>query len=155
MPFEKGNPGGPGRPRKTDKFAGQIAAAEQRIADTLPSILEAQLLLAHGGFEEVEEEWQPARLVTIGSGELEQPAFPELPPDQLVLVKRKHSIAAPDRAAGQYLIDRILGKPTSSVEVSDPDGGPLKVIIQYADADDHLAPPASGPAADQAGSEAL
>ncbi len=135
MQFEKGNPGGPGRPRKAEKFAGQIAAAEQQIADRLPTILEAQLLLAHGGWEQVEEEWQPARLVTIGSGELEQPAFPELPPDQMVLVKRKHSIAAPDRAAGQYLIDRILGKPTTTVEATDGDGGPLFKVIMGVDID--------------------
>ncbi len=122
MKFQPGQSGNPnGRPRKVDKFAGQIA-------DHLPQIIAAQLQLALGvTVQEVDED-------TGG-----------------VMIYAK----PPDHKAGAYLIDRILGKPTSSLEVSDPDGGPLKVIIQYADPDDHPAPPASGPAADQAGSETL
>lgn len=115
MPFQKGNPGGPGRPRKKDKFSGQIAAAEQQIVDRLPALITNLQTLADGGYERVEEQWVPARLVTIGAGEL---AFPNLPPDQLVCVKRTVTIADRDRASNQYLIDRIMGKPTERREHS-------------------------------------
>ncbi len=107
---------GSGRKRKADKFAKPIAAAEQRIVDHLPQLIDNMLELANGGYEQVEEKWLPAALVTVGSGEYELPAFPDKPGDELVLVERKTSIADRDRAANQYLIDRIMGKPTERVE---------------------------------------
>ncbi len=33
----------------------------------------------------------------------------------------------PDRAAGQYLIDRVMGKPTERQELSGPDGNPIEL----------------------------
>lgn len=116
---------GAGRPRKADKYAGQIAAAEDQIADKLPKLIANLLKLANGGFKEVQEEWQPAGLVTTGSGEYETLVFPEKPADELVRVKRTVSVAAPDRAANTYLIDRILGKPTQRTELTGEDGSPL------------------------------
>ncbi len=138
MPFQKGQPGGPGRPRKADKHAGAISEAEQQVADRLPELVANMLHLANGGYERVDEEWQPAGLVYVGSGEFARRAFPELDPDVLVMVKRKSSIADKDRAANQYLIDRILGKPTERQELSGPDGDPIEL---------------SGPVLDQAAME--
>jgi hypothetical protein len=118
MAFVKGQPGGPGRPRKADKNAGAVARAEKQIRDRLPSLIDNMLHLADGGYERVEEEWQPAGSLWIGSGEFARPMYPELAPDELVLVKRKVSIADKDRAANIYLVDRIMGKPTERKELS-------------------------------------
>jgi hypothetical protein len=120
---------GSGRKAKADKYAGPIAAAEDRIADRLPQLIDNLEKLADGGFLEVHEEWQPAGLVTTGSGEYEQRVFPELPADELVRVKRTVSRAAPDRAANIYLVDRILGKPTAAVEVTGEHGGPIEHVV--------------------------
>ena len=125
--FQQGNPGGPGRPRRADKHAGAVAKAEKQIRDRLPDLVDNMLHLANGGYERVEEEWQPAGLVYVGSGEYARRAFPELPPDQPVLVKRKTSIADRDRAANEYLINRIMGKPTERTELSGPNGDPITV----------------------------
>jgi hypothetical protein len=125
--FTKGNPGGPGRPKTSVKHAAPIAKAEKQIADRLPSLIENMLALASGGYERVEEEYAPAGSLYIGSGDKAQKMYPELPADELVLVKRKVSIADKDRAANEYLINRILGKPTERQEHSGPDGAPIPV----------------------------
>ncbi|NOK59134.1 MAG: hypothetical protein GFH27_549283n406 [Chloroflexi bacterium AL-W] len=124
---------GAGRKAKTEKYESEINAAERVITDRLPQIIENMLMLADGGWEKVEEEWKPASMVTIGSGEAEMPAFPDKEPSELVLISRKVTHAAPDRAANQYLIDRILGKPTANVDttVSGPDGEAL--IVKFTD----------------------
>lgn len=116
---------GAGRKPKDEKFKLPIARAEQRIADHLPELIDNMLHLANGGYERVEEEWQPAGLIYVGSGEFAQRAFPDLESDKLVLVKRKSSIADKDRAANEYLINRILGKPIERAEVTGADGTPL------------------------------
>lgn len=133
---------GAGRKAKAEKFKQPIARAEKRIADGLPQLIDNMLMLANGGYERVEEEWQPAGLIYIGSGEFARRAFPELEPDKLVLVKRKRSVADRDRAANEYLINRILGKPTERQEVSGPNSGPIPVqAFDYAAA---IAPIADG-----------
>lgn len=118
-----------GRPRKRDKFARPIARAEKQIADHLPVLIDNMLQLAHGGYERIEEEWQPAGLVYVGSGEFARRAFPELPADEPVLVKRKRSIADKDRQANEYLINRILGKPIERQEIGGVDGGLIEVAF--------------------------
>lgn len=128
MPFTPGQSGNPaGRPRKAEKYAGQISQAEDTIADQLPQLLAAQLELALGGREQVEEHYAPAGTITIGSGESLALVFPDKPAGELILIKRSRSIAAPDRAAGQYLIDRILGRPVAAVDatIDSPTDGPL------------------------------
>lgn len=114
---------GAGRPRKADRYAAPIAAAEDTIADQLPRLLKNMLKLANGGYYEDEVELAPAGVVTTGSGEFESKVFPDKPDDELVVVKKKRRKAAPDRKANEYLIDRILGRPTQAVEIdADPDG---------------------------------
>lgn len=99
-PFQKGNPGGPGRPRKEHKFAGPIAAAEQQIVDRLPDLIERMFELAEGiTVQEVDKK----------TGGLKVYSRP------------------PDREAARYLIDRILGKPTERQEISGPDGEPIEL----------------------------
>jgi hypothetical protein len=129
MPFTKGQPGGPGRRPKAIKFARPIARAEKQIADHLPELIENLFVLANGGYERVEEEWQPAGLVYVGTGEFARRAFPEMESNELVLVKRKSSIADKDRQANEYLINRILGKPTERAEVAQ--SGAVVIKVEY------------------------
>lgn len=89
---------GAGRPRKKDKYAGAITRAEKRIADKLPELIENMLTLAYGVL--VEE----TNIVT-GQPQVYQ--------------------RAPDRAANEYLINRIMGKPTERQEISGLDGEPI------------------------------
>lgn len=68
------------------------------------------------------------------------------------LVDRMFALAeAGDYRATAYLIDRILGKPRQAVEVSGEDGGPQRIVIEYADrrpdADPDAAPTPPGTAA--------
>lgn len=102
MAFVKGQSGNPaGRPRNADKNAGAVAAAEQQIRDRLPSLIENMFRLADG-----------IELQTVS--------------------KEGHTLiytTAPDRAANEYLINRILGKPTERQEMSGPDGGAIPVAF--------------------------
>jgi hypothetical protein len=99
MPFAKNNPGGPGRPRKAEKFAGPIADAEKRIAQKLPELIDNMFLLAHGVLVEK---------TTLTGGKI---IFKE----------------PPDYKANEYLINRIMGKPTERQEHSAPAGGVVPV----------------------------
>lgn len=119
-----GKRAGAGRPRKAEQYAAQIAAAEARIADRLLERVDALEFLAKGGYEEVEEVQRPAGLIQIteevitsdGTVNVKRLAFPDLDPTTLVTVEKKKRIAAPDRRANEYLLDRILGKPTQAIE---------------------------------------
>lgn len=130
MPFVKGGPGGPGRPRKREKHAGAISKAEKRIADRLPELIDNMLMLANGGYERVEEEYKPAGSLYVGSGEFARPMYPDHDPMDLVLVSRKVSIADRDRQANEYLINRILGKPTERVEGAHTGDVTLRVVYE-------------------------
>lgn len=128
--------------RKVDIHAAQKLAASNAAAEQLVHYVRNLQLLADGGFETVDEEWVPAGLVLIddqgdddggilaaagvNTRHMRRPkkvlAFPDLPPDQLVLVKRKRQVAAPDRAANIYLVDRIIGRPEMTTNVNTSDG---------------------------------
>lgn len=128
---------GAGRPRNADKYADQIASFHDQVAANINDRYAALQQLADGGFEQIEEEWMPAGLVQItkqvvtgeGTVNVRELAFPELPPEQLVCVKRKRSIAAPDFRANAYLVDRLAGKPTQATEVSGPGGSAVPIGI--------------------------
>ena len=125
MPFTKGQPGGPGRPCKADQNAGAVTRAEKQIRDRLPELIDNMLVLASGGYERIEEQWAPAGSLYVGSGEFLRRMYPQLDPDELVLIKRTRSIADRDRAANEYLINRIAGKPTERQELTGPDGAAI------------------------------
>jgi len=102
MPFVKGGPGGPGRPRKREKHAGAISKAEKQIADRLPELINNLLELAGGVLvEEVDESGKPR-------------------------VYRR----PPDRAANEYLINRVLGKPTERVEGEHTGDVTIRVVYE-------------------------
>jgi len=89
--FRKGQSGNPsGRPAKADKFAGEIARAERRIARRLVRYIANMEALADGVYQE-EKSDNGSRVV------YQRP---------------------PDRAANEYLINRILGKPTERSDVN-------------------------------------
>lgn len=117
---------GAGRKPKAIKHETAINRAEKQIKDKLPEIVDRHIELAFGGIEQVEEKWVPAGTVMIGTGEYAKRAYPEKPFDELVLIERKVSHTLQDRAAGQYLINRILGTPTQKSELTGKDGGPIE-----------------------------
>lgn len=89
MPFKKGQSGNPnGRTPKRDKHAGAISRAEKRIADKLPILIDRMLELADG--------------VTVQERDRE---------GELDVYTRP-----PDRQALEYLMNRIMGKPTERRE---------------------------------------
>lgn len=90
---------GAGRPRKREKHAGAVTRAEKQIADRLPGVVERMLELADG--VTVQE--------TDGNGAVRVYTRP------------------PDRAACQYLIDRILGRPRERQEIGGVNGAPIAV----------------------------
>lgn len=115
---------GSGRKRISERYSEQVASFHDRAAADLDERYAALQLLADGGFEEVEEVWEPAGLVTVqrtletadGVIRVSELAFPHLPPEQLVCVQRKKRVAAPDRKANEYLVDRVAGRPVAAVE---------------------------------------
>lgn len=82
---------GSGRPPKRVINESPIRAAERKIADRLPWLVDKLMELAEGIHEEK----------AIGDG-------------AVMVYKRP-----PDRQAAEYLIDRIMGKPTQPISLVD------------------------------------
>jgi hypothetical protein len=93
---------GSGRPRRAEKFARPIAAAEKKIADRLPWLIDKEMELAEG--------------VLVKEHTLAGPVVYEKPPD---------------RGAIEYLINRIMGKPTERHE-HDIDGEIAALLAELA-----------------------
>ena len=81
---------GAGRPPKRVVHESPIRAAEKKITDRLPWIVDKLIELVEGIHEEK----------TIG--------------DNAVIVYKR----APDRQAAEYLIDRVMGKAAQPVDIS-------------------------------------
>ena len=91
---------GAGRKPTREKYAGKVAAAEKKIADRLPDIVDAALDLALGVVvQEKDEETGEERIYTKPGCYRSQ----------------------------QYLLNRILGTPTQVQDVTVQDKGPLEV----------------------------
>jgi hypothetical protein len=155
MPRGGARPGA-GRKPKAQKFAAPIARAEKQISDKLPGIVANLLRLADGGYDIVEETWEPAGTVMVSGMEIYEPqegpprsmkvsrqAFPDLPADQLVLIRRVVSTTDMDRAANIYLVDRILGKPKERHEVDAT--GSAVIVVRAIDYREQLMALAPGP----------
>lgn len=100
---------GAGRPAKKTKYAAPIARAEKRIVDKLPLLIDRMFELADGvAVQDIDNEGG----VNV-------------------------YIKPPDRQAAEYLINRIMGKPTERKELSGEDGGaiPVEVTISFGDDD--------------------
>lgn len=101
---------GAGRKPKGIKSLTPIALAEGRIVDRLPQLIDNLFALADG--------------VTVQE---------ETPQGGTKIYSR-----APDRQANEYLVNRIMGKPTERKEVSGPDGAPIQMdVTKMSDAELH------------------
>jgi len=135
---------GAGRKPNNEKYKLQITALSDQIAASLLDRYEALDLLARGGFEEISETWEPAGLIfrdevlPDDDGKLIRTrvlAFPDLGPTDLVCIRRVRSVAAPDRRANEYLINRIAGTPTQHLEADVDSDGPLFKVYLGLDPD--------------------
>lgn len=95
---------GAGRKPKAEQYKLPIRKAEKRIADRLPSIVDKMLELSEGVLVK-----NPGLSESMG----------------MTIVYEK----APDRQACEYLLNRIMGKPTEAVEISGPDKGAIPMDI--------------------------
>lgn len=118
---------GAGRKPHAERYAQEIETFADLAASDIEKNYSNLRRLADGGGEVAEEEWEAAGTVTIGKGKDAKPAFPNLPPEQLVLVRRKVTHLPPERQANEYLTNRVMGKPTEHQEVTGKDGGPIEV----------------------------
>ena len=125
---------GAGRKTKAEKYGSKMDAGDAFVARNLLKYYGNLDKLADGGVELVKETWKAACTVLVDdlakeplTGEIvidnrgkptkiHASAFPDLDPDTLVLVTRTVERTEPNVIANQYLIDRLQGKPTASVE---------------------------------------
>jgi len=97
------------------------AACIATITPWLPGLLGNLKKLADGGYERETRKFE--RQVVEGLFDDEgQPIPPRI---ELVLIEVKSETADADRAANQYLIDRLLGRPTERKELTGADGSDL------------------------------
>lgn len=102
---------GAGRPAKAEKYGGHVAAAEDRIADRLPELIDNLFRLAAG----VQVYRARKGKGPIAEGE-----------DLAEADEAEFYLTPPDFRANEYLINRILGRPTERHEHTGADGGPIE-----------------------------
>ncbi len=116
---------GAGRKPKTERYAIEIESATDKVYVRLDDNVNSLQALADNDRIVVHQEWAPAGTVTIKSYEVdaegkvhrvEKPAFPDLDPEHMVLVKRREVNNGPSETALTYLIDQGLGKATQHIE---------------------------------------
>jgi hypothetical protein len=107
-----------GRPRKEDLYGGHIRAAENKIADRLPDLVDNLLTLACGYWYEE----------TTPQG------------------KRTVYTEKPDRASNEYLLNRIMGKPVEAItlKTDESDDQPKRIALPKRRANGTFDPSANG-----------
>lgn len=130
---------GAGRKPIREKFSGPVNKAEAAIAKMLP---DATKTLEEQGTQRQETTskiWRAAGTVTVqlplkdkngdvvlnNAGRpvtISQLVFPNHPPDEMVLIEERENDAPADVRATQYILDRMLGKPSQDVQPETPPG---------------------------------
>lgn len=140
---------GAGRMRNADRFEAEVQSFTALAAKGLGQCFDNLCTLADGGWERVEEKFEPAGGITIkvvakdadgkiltnsrGSPILvDGRLYPDAPDDQLVLVERKVTRMAPDFRANEYLVDRVAGRPTVRQEQTGPEPTTLSTGFEKA-----------------------
>ena len=141
---------GAGRPSNAERYSDRLTGFTDAAADYLPTAFENLERLAECP-ERVELEHQAAGTIfrkdvvrkADGTPFLDAKgkpvpimvcAFPELPPDHMVLVKRKVVQLPPDFKANELFVERIGGKARPMPE-PDEEGLDLAQALDQADAD--------------------
>jgi len=115
---------GAGRKAKADKYRPHINKAEKQILDRLPFLIEQQLKLAEG-----------VRLVDSSKAvKIVIKALQESMGDidrfeRVVASLREIFQTAPDRQAIEYLVNRVMGKPTERVDQETTVRGGITAVI--------------------------
>lgn len=128
-----------GRKPKRIKYSAPVNKSEKKLAAHLEKAAENLIVLADGGFLRITRVMKMAGSLTksefvekegprggITMQRIEVPMFPDLPAEQLICVEEKHEIAEPDRAANEYLFDRIGGRAGQMEEVEVEKKGEAK-----------------------------
>jgi hypothetical protein len=113
---------GAGRKSKREKYNEAIESAELQIRDRLPLLIERLFELAEG-HTLIQSNKDVAAIV-------QQLQDTQGDPDALAeTIKRIESLyrVSPDFKSLQYLVDRLMGKPTEHKELTGEDGGPIPV----------------------------
>ena len=134
-----GQRAGAGRKSKRIKFPAQVGKLDDRLAGQVEKSARNLIKLANGGYPRVTKVMKMAGLITKPEYQIvegprggktairkEVPMFPDLPPETLICVEERHEWADPDRAANEYIIDRIAGR-TSEMEPPEDNESALKV----------------------------
>ncbi len=129
-----------GRKSKRIKFAGPVGKLDKKLAAHVEKAAANLIQLADGGYERVTRVMKMAGSLTrsefvekegprggIIMLRKEVPMFPDLPPETLICVEERREWADPDRAANEYIIDRIAGRPGQMDEPEDDKNGGAKV----------------------------
>lgn len=146
---------GAGRKKNAEKYESQINQTHDKIADKLSSLTDVMIKTATKGHKLLRETYEPAATVLVDdvdfdpetgrSVKTKRKAFPDLPPEQLVLTRRVIIQTAPDRDAGKYLMNRIAGTPVQMVELEAaqkqqlPDTLEQAMLEAYGDEEDENA----------------
>ena len=129
---------GAGRKPKRIKYKEPVEATDAILAAHQEKAAANLIKLADGGYKRKTEVWKPAGLIQFVVTEKVEtengpkilrhlvPAFPDIPSNRLVCVERKFEIADADRAANQYILDRIGGKPGQMEDAPEENEGAAK-----------------------------
>lgn len=118
---------GAGRKSKAEIYKSEIQTFNDACARSLAQRFDALDALAEGA-ERTEERYELALSLMVDdtktnpSGavvKIKRQLFPQAGPDEMRLVERKVITLEPDRAANEYLVDRVMGKPVQQVDLPE------------------------------------
>ncbi len=118
---------GAGRKSKAEVYKSEIQTFNDACAQSLRQRFDALDALAEGA-ERTEERYELALSLTVDDTEMnpsgvvvkiKRQLFPHAGPDEMKLVERKVVTLEPDRAANEYLVDRVMGKPVQQVDLPE------------------------------------